>query len=166
MTREQWRIFGATPKTGVIDGESVDLRFFGFIRGKEPQALLRPNARKKLAVGLLAIPAKGPVTREQFDVFAHAFLAAGFKETMLGTASRLLSVWRPDRFAPCNRGSRAAFRSAIQAPMTTLNDYFEAHALLWDMEWAKAAKPPKSPALAIWRARVAPFDVLFYEVPV
>lgn len=164
MNREQWRMFGGTPKSATIKGESVDLRFFGFVRGREANRLLQPSVRKKLAAGFKAVPASGHITREQFDKFSDAFIDAGFSEKMIGTASRLLSVWRPDRFAPCNGGSRAAFRAAVQpARLVTLGDYFEAHQVLWDLPWAQSEAPQDPAALAIWRARVALLDVLFYN---
>lgn len=167
MSREQWRVFGGTPKSAVIKGKSIDLRFFGFIRGKEANRLLQPVVRKKLAAGLKAIPTAGSVTQEHFDEFSMAFVDAGFSEKMIGTASRLLSIWRPDRFAPCNRGSRTAFRAAVQpARLSTLRGYFDAHRLLWDLPWAKTAEPDEPAARAVWRARVALLDVLFYATPV
>lgn len=167
MSREQWRVFGGTPKSAVIKGKPIDLRFFGFIRGKEANRLLKPVAQKKLAAGLKAIPTKGAVTQEQFDAFSNAFLDAGFSKKTIGTASRLLSIWRPDRFAPCNGGSRTAFRTAVQpARLATLDDYYEAHRMLWELPWAKSEEPQEPTAQAVWRARVALLDVLFYTVPV
>ena len=165
MDREQWRILAGTPKSAEIEGEAVDLRFFGWVRGSQAQRLLRQNTRKTLAKALAAIPASGEVTRQQFDTFSKAFVAAGFTTSMLGTASRLLCVWRPDRFAPCNGGSRGAFRDALQElPLSTLDDYFEAHRVLWKLPWATADRPKDSVGGAIWDARVALLDVLFYDV--
>ncbi len=83
----------------------------------------------------------------------------------LGTASRLLTVKRPDVFLTLNSANRERVRTIFGSAPTTVGGYLSLHDRIWKLPWAKAPRPEGEAEGRVWAARVALLDALLYEIP-
>ncbi|MCB9663816.1 MAG: phospholipase D family protein [Alphaproteobacteria bacterium] len=148
-----------------VDDERVNWPLFGSVDARSPVADLGLLQRKHLVRdALAAIPATGEIGRDDWTRFRMAWREAGFGDESKAAASRLLALRRPDRFLPLTNASVEAIGRVVGRPPTTLSAYKEVCDALWRAPWVRHAEPPEDPDdQAIWEARVALLDVLFYD---
>jgi len=139
------------------DGDhSVNLRAFGWARYA---ALERLFSSRQATRCLQYIPSEGVVSRSSWKKFVTAYKQA-LRPTALTTASRLLMLKRPDLFASVNKRSIDGIRRTTGISIKDLDDYWEAHLVIWSWPWSRSKKPKSTKRLRVWQARVALLDVL------
>jgi HKD family nuclease len=113
------------------------------------------------------IPATGTVTRDQYNSFLTEYLKA-FPDgrSGIGTATRLLSMKRPDQFLCISSANAEKLREKIGYPYLKSGDYDrywdEVVELVMATPWWKSPPPAGGDELKAWRARTAMLDALFY----
>jgi HKD family nuclease len=121
-----------------------------------------------LSKALDEIPATGTVTREQYDSFISQYIKA-FPNGRDGiaTATRLLSMKRPDQFLCVDSANRRKLANDVGMTNVAQLDYerywVEVVARIMDSPWWKSPAPKSGKELQAWRARAAMLDAIFYE---
>lgn len=114
------------------------------------------------------IPASGTVTRTQYQCFINEFCKA-FPNggDGVGTATRLISIKRPDQFLcvdSANRNRLAKDVGIIRADLLDYERYWdEVVERIIDAPWWKSEPPVSGKDLKAWKARAAMLDALLYE---
>ncbi|UUY07731.1 phospholipase D family protein [Pseudomonas sp. J452] len=114
------------------------------------------------------IPLTGTVTKSQYDAYISEFITA-FPDGRdgIGTATRLLSMKRPDQFLCVDSANLNKLSKDVGFIKSNLGyeRYWNEVALrIMDAPWWKSAPPPKSPEdLKAWKGRAAMLDAIFYE---
>jgi HKD family nuclease len=114
---------------------------------------------------LREIPRKGDVRDSHWAAFRRAYSRA-FPKAAVGSASRLLSLWRPDVFFSANDGSIPEVAPRLGLPQAALRDwagYWEATKWIAQRPWARTGVRKTRLAERCWRGRVALLDVLMYR---
>ena len=145
-----------------------DWGWFGSMRGAGDFANRIEQNDAHLAEAIDQLPRSGEVTRDQYDQYCRSFRKAFAQSTREGgvpTATRLLSMKRPDSFLCVCKPNKSAVAEAFGfAPSTLeLENY-------WDRvvdpirlsAWYNTSKP-KSTNGELWESRVAMLDALFYR---
>lgn len=120
------------------------------------------------STALDAIPLKGPVTKEQYDTFIKQFIK-GFPDGGhgLGTATRLLSMKRPDIFLCVdsqNKRKLAKDVGMVRADKLDYERYWEEVVeRLQEAPWWNSPSPSGGKEAKAWHARAAMLDAIFYE---
>lgn len=120
------------------------------------------------SIALDAIPTTGAVTKDQYDTFVKEFVR-GFPGGRhgLGTATRLLSMKRPDIFLCVdgqNKRKLAQDVGMVRADKLDYERYWnEVVERLQEAPWWKSAAPEGGHELKAWNARAAMLDAIFYE---
>lgn len=120
------------------------------------------------SLALDAIPSSGTVIKPQYDAFIHEYLKA-FPSGRhgLGTATRLLSMKRPDTFL-CVDGANLS-KLAKDLGMTRPHElnyeryWTEVVGRLQQAPWWQPPAPKAHIEAKAWRARAAMLDAIFYE---
>ncbi|HLH74364.1 MAG TPA: hypothetical protein VFB13_17535 [Reyranella sp.] len=121
-----------------------------------------------ISTALDSIPERGEVTRENYDLFLEEFEQAFATTTRKGdvaTASRLLTMKRPDYFICLNRKNRVKLGRDIGFAPTTLD--FEKYWTnviepLTESPWWQKVRP-RGDAGRLWDGRVAMLDTIYYD---
>lgn len=87
----------------------------------------------------------------------------GLRGVSVGTASRLLTVKRPDVFVSSNGASRDALHAVFGTRAATVASYIGLHKSIWRLPWVGSTLPADATERRIWRARVALLDTIFYD---
>lgn len=124
----------------------------------------------QLSAALEEIPQEGTVTKAQYDAYVEAYVAAYPNgRDGIGTATRLLSMKRPDQFLCVNVANLKSLANDIgrrNKTTITYEQYWdEIVALTMDAPWWKSPAPQSGPARQAWNARAAMLDAIFY-VPI
>lgn len=120
-----------------------------------------------ISAALDLIPATGTVTRDQYKAFLSEF-AKAFPNgrSGIGTATRLLSMKRPDQFLCISSANREMLKTKIGYPQLGTHDYDrywdEVVELAMATPWWKSPPPAGGDELKAWNARTAMLDALFY----
>lgn len=145
---------------------SLECGWFGQMDRSKPFEQGIANQHPGLAKAIDGIPQKGEVAKSQFDQYASAFKIALDMKNPLGTATRLLALKRPDFFVCINGPNQTHLSVALDfSPTTlTLENYWDRvikpiHA----SPWYKAPKPEGKKDSALWKARVAMLDAIYYQ---
>jgi hypothetical protein len=152
------------------DGPDLDREWgwFGSMRGAGDFANRIEQNDRSLAEALDGIPSAGDVTRDQYDRFCSLFHQAFANSSRTGgvpTATRLLSMKRPDTFLCVCKPNIVQAAKALGFARTTLD---------LDNYWERVVEPirltgwynadkPNLPESELWEARVAMLDTLFYR---
>jgi hypothetical protein len=123
------------------------------------------NDPAKIDRALRMIPRQGPVQDSDWTKFYTAYSRA-FHKAAVGTASRLLAFWRPDKFFSANRGSIPEIAKRSGFPRATLHDwagYWEATKWIAQRPWVRTGAPKTVLEKQCWEGRVALLDVLMYR---
>jgi hypothetical protein len=142
----------------------MEARVFGTIgQGYFLQAVV--EASPGIDKALTHIPRTGSVSDSDWISFSTKYSKA-FSNAAVGSASRLLCLWRPDVFFSANEGSNYVLSRSFgfsRASLKTWAGYWEAVKLVGLRPWSTAAKPVGTLAERCWQGRVALLDVLMYE---
>ncbi len=121
-----------------------------------------------LSTALDQIPTSGTVTRAQYQNYIAEYLKAFPNgRAGIGTATRLLSMKRPDQFLCVDSANRKRLAKDVGMTNSTQFDYEryweEVVERLMDAPWWKSEPPRSGKALKAWNARAAMLDAIFYE---
>lgn len=123
---------------------------------------------EQLSKALDHIPRDGTVTKSQYLSFIREFRRA-FPNGRdgIGTATRLLSMKRPDQFLcvdSANRKQLAKDVGIVGADKLDYDRYWgEVIERIMDAPWWNSLPPASGLELKAWKARAAMLDALFYE---
>jgi HKD family nuclease len=121
-----------------------------------------------LSAALDQIPVTGIVTKEQYQSYIAEYLKA-FPNGRdgIGTATRLLSMKRPDQFLcvdSANLRKLAKDVGMVNAVQLDYERYWEEVVeRLMNSPWWKSVPPKSGKELKAWKARAAMLDAIFYE---
>lgn len=108
-----------------------------------------------------AVPLAGGVSMQQARQYLEGVMSG--RGVAIGSASRLLSVKRPDLFLPANNASQGKILEVFGTRPDTIDRYLEVIEQIWSYDWFKAPIPSDTSERRLWGARVALLDALFYE---
>ncbi|WP_079228831.1 phospholipase D family protein [Pseudomonas putida] len=142
--------------------------WFGSMRGAGVYKNVVIERPEPLSRALEHIPEKGTVTKAQFNKFiAHYRSAFPDGRDGIGTATRLLSMKRPDQFLCVDSANRKLLARDVGLVRPDQLDYLrywdEVIERIMDAPWWRSAAPPSGLALKAWNARAAMLDALFYQ---
>lgn len=89
-----------------------------------------------------------------------------YKYVKHAAVTRLLAIYRPDRFFSLNNKSIRKFAGLFNIPQSQLkkwDGYSEALRIIWNAKWWNTQKPKSVKASRVWDARVALLDLYAYE---
>lgn len=142
--------------------------WFGSMTGAGKFYSLMNASAPAFSIALDAIPLKGAVTKDHYDTFIREFIK-GFPSGRhgLGTATRLLSMKRPDVFLCVdaqNRGQLARDVGMVRADKLDYDRYWpEVVERIQEAPWWKSPMPSSGNEAKAWRARAAMLDAIFYH---
>ena len=145
-----------------------DWGWFGSMRGAGDFANRIEQNDRSLAKALDGIPIGGEVTRAQYDRFCTLFRQAFARSSRTGgvpTATRLLSMKRPDTFLCVCKPNIVQAAKALDFARTTLDldNYWERVVEPIRLSTWYNADKPDFPDGELWEARAAMLDTLFYR---
>jgi HKD family nuclease len=146
----KWRLFGSM--TGAIN-------FKKRIKDKD----------QHISDALDLIPLTGPVLKAHFDGYIREFRQAfitGHAFQGLAIATRLPCTKRPDYFVCIDGKNKAGLLDALglRPSKLTLDTYWDAIVEpIMDSPWWVSNPPPDAQDKAVWDARAAMLDALFYK---
>lgn len=142
--------------------------WFGSMRGAGKFYRYMNASEPAFSTALDAISPNGPVTKDQYDTFIKEFVK-GFPDGRhgLGTATRLLSMKRPDVFLCVdgqNKRKLALDVGMVRADKLDYERYWtEVVERLQEAPWWKSPPPSGGNEANAWHARAAMLDAIFYE---
>lgn len=158
-------------RLGIAGLRSTDIdhpEWFGSMTGAGKFYSLMNASAPAFSIALDAIPLRGVVTKDQYDTFIREFIK-GFPAGRhgLGTATRLLSMKRPDVFLCVdaqNRGQLARDVGMVRADKLDYDRYWpEVVERIQEAPWWNAPMPIGGNETKAWNARAAMLDAIFYQ---
>ena len=152
---------------GIPNTEIENSGWFGSMQGAGVFKNLVIEQPEQLSAALDKIPLEGTVTKEQYDAYIESYVAAfpGSRDG-IGTATRLLSMKRPDQFLCINDANLESLAKDIgRRNKTTLtyDQYWdEVNELITNAPWWKSPQPKSGSERQAWNARAAMLDAIFY----
>ncbi len=142
--------------------------WFGSMVGAGKFYKLMNASEPAFSTALDAIPSNGAVTRVQYDTFINEYLKA-FPNGRdgLGTATRLLSMKRPDTFLCVDGANLKKLAQDVGMKRPDKLDYerywTEVVERLQQAPWWQPPEPNQKNEAKAWHARAAMLDAIFYE---
>lgn len=141
--------------------------WFGSMKGAGVFKNLVIENPQQLSVALDEIPLEGTVTKEQYEAYIEAYVAAYPNgHDGIGTATRLLSMKRPDQFLCVNVANLESLANDIgrknKSTLTYAQYWTEVNELITNAPWWKSPAPKSGTARQAWNARAAMLDAIFY----
>lgn len=150
---------------GLVLDRNSDHGWFGSMygAGRFRGAVYRNNLH--LSKALDRIPNRGSVTKGQYLNFVREFKKAFPKGGGgLATATRLLTMKRPDTFVCLDKENKSRLCEAFEIPQTvTFESYWDVVKRIQSCRWWKTRRPASEPDALVWDGRAAFLDALFYE---
>ncbi|KFX25118.1 hypothetical protein KP24_00045 [Pectobacterium atrosepticum] len=151
-----------------IHSETIDKwGWFGSMIGAGKFKNVIINNHVSISDALDNIPLSGVVDMHQYKEYISCFIKA-FPSGGGGiaTATRLLSMKRPDQFICVNKANLNGLAKDIGIVKNKF-DYdrywYEIIERIMDTTWWKSEKPKEKKALSAWSGRAAMLDAIFYE---
>jgi len=159
-------------------GKGISLRkggvdewgWFGSMKGAGDFKNLILTRNQYISDALETIPMIGEVSKDQFDGYIKLFNKAFAKASHKGgvpTASRLLSMKRPDMFVCVNNKNRTKLGKDLGFAPTTLtfDKYWDDVIMpITESVWWQATRPSGKDG-QLWDGRTAMLDSIYYEEP-
>jgi HKD family nuclease len=151
-----------------LDSKSIpNPKWFGSMTGAGVYYNLIKTEKKQISEALDEIPLAGEVRKEHYDRYITKYKEA-FTEGRhgIGTATRLLSMKRPDVFLCVDSKNLDKLAKDVGMTKTNLDyeRYWEEVVLrLMASPWWRSPEPENATEKAVWRARAAMLDAVFYE---
>ena len=126
------------------------------------------DGHEAFSLALDQIPAEGEVRKEHYDAFIAKYLKA-YPNGLdgLGTATRLLAMKRPDVFLCVDAQNKTELSKDIGIVRPDQIDYErywdEVVLRLMASPWWQSPQPIGSTERAVWSARAAMLDAIFYR---
>lgn len=142
--------------------------WFGSMVGAGKFYELMNASEPAFSAALDAIPLTGAVTRDQYDTFISEYLKA-FPNGRdgVGTATRLLSMKRPDTFLCVDSANLKKLAQDVGMKRPDKLDYerywTEVVERLQQAPWWQSPEPKQQSEAKAWHARAAMLDAIFYE---
>lgn len=151
---------------GLVRYEDIDFLWFGSMRGagKFKGAISRNEPH--ISTALDQIPFDGPVGRGDYLAFVAEFEKAFPKGGGgVATATRLLAMKRPDLFVCLDNANRRRLCAAFKIRQAVgYEDYWDSIVeRIRASTWWNVSRPKDRTQAAVWDARAAMLDALFYE---
>lgn len=146
-----------------------DSGWFGSLTagGRLVHQLERNVSLRKFIVAAIANVRKAKTDEQVLDSARHLFEGmAKYRFVKHAATTRLLAIYRPDRFFSLNKKSIKKLSRLFDIPQARLkrwDGYSEALDLIWKSKWWRSQRPKESKAFRIWDARVALLDLYAYE---
>jgi HKD family nuclease len=157
------KIAGLVPSTS---DDPIDYRWFGSMKGAGKFYQAINNNDENLSLALDAIPLTGTVSRDMYQEYIQRYRKA-FPEDRdgIGTASRLLAMKRPDTFVCFDARNRDGLCEAFGISKNLgYDDYWDSIiARVMEATWWCSPPPQAATERAVWAARVAFLDSLYYD---
>jgi len=151
---------------GLPNDDYPNWGWFGSMKGSGYFHQYVNENRETLSDALDAIPFKRRVTKEDYDLFIDHYTSTFVDgRDGIGTASRLLSMKRPDQFVCLSSANKKNLSNdfGISSKINYESYWFEVIGRIQQSIWWNQSKPSKSTEKAIWRNRAALLDTLYYE---
>lgn len=152
---------------GLVMADGIDFLWFGSMRGSGLFKKAIKNNDNNLSLALDLIPAVGVVSREAYlayiDQYRQAFPNGG---VLIGTATRLLAIKRPDTFVCFDSRNKAALCKAFGIKQSIgYEDYWDSiiQRITTEAAWWSAPPPASGVEREVWEARAAFLDSLYYD---
>jgi HKD family nuclease len=147
--------------------------WFGSMKGAMTFGGLINSEESAFSLALDEIPADGPITRAHYDAYIAKYLkpyrgkGKGKGKDGIATATRLLAMKRPDVFLcvdAMNRQRLAKDIGIIRAEKLNYDRYWDEVVMrIANAPWWQSPEPSNSTEKAVWLARAAMLDAIFYE---
>lgn len=141
--------------------------WFGSMKGAGTFSGLINEGSEAFSQALDQIPCAGEVRKEQYDRYIQEYKKAYLKGRHgLGTATRLLSMKRPDLFLCVdskNLDKLANDVGMVKARLTYERYWEEVVLRLMASPWWQSPEPVDPTEKAVWAARAAMLDAIFYK---
>lgn len=142
--------------------------WFGSMVGAGKFYKLMNASEPAFSVALDAISPTGVITRQQYETFIREYLKA-FPDGRdgLGTATRLLSMKRPDTFLCVDGANLKKLAQDVGMKRPDKLDYerywTEVVERIQQAPWWQSSEPKQQNEAKAWQARAAMLDAIFYE---
>lgn len=151
-----------------LDSESIpNSKWFGSMTGAGTYYGLINKEHEAFSLALDEIPRTGAVRKEHYDRYITKYKKAYPNgRDGLGTATRLLSMKRPDIFLCVDSKNLDKLAKDVGMVKSGLDyeRYWEEVVLrLMESPWWRSPEPTNRTEKAVWRARAAMLDAIFYE---
>lgn len=158
-------------RLGIAGLKSKSLKhseWFGSMTGAGTFYNLMNASEPAFSLALAEIPSTGTVTKSQYASFIAEYLKAYPNgRDGIGTATRLLSMKRPDQFLCVDGANREKLAKDVgmkRADQISYERYWEEIVVrLMDSPWWRSPPPGEGKDLKAWKARAAMLDAIFYE---
>lgn len=151
-----------------LDSETIpNPKWFGSMTGAGKFYSLINKGHEAFSLALDEIPRVGEVRKEHFDRYIAEYKKA-YPEGRdgLGTATRLLSMKRPDVFLCVdskNLDRLAKDVGMVKAGLDYERYWEEVVLRLMESPWWQSPEPTNATEKAVWQARAAMLDAIFYD---
>ncbi|MEK8046890.1 phospholipase D family protein [Ideonella margarita] len=151
-----------------LDSETIpNPKWFGSMTGAGVFYGLINKGHEAFSLALDEIPSVGEVRKEHYDRYIAEYKKAYPKgRDGLGTATRLLAMKRPDVFLCVdskNLDMLAKDVGMVKAGLGYERYWGEVVLRLMESPWWQSPEPTNATEKAVWRARAAMLDAIFYE---
>ena len=152
---------------GLVMADGVNFLWFGSMRGSGYFKNAIRNNNENLSLALELIPAVGPVSREAYvayiNQYRQAFPSGG---VLIGTATRLLAIKRPDTFVCLDSRNKARLCAAFGIKRKVgYEEYWDSiiERIINEAAWWSSPPPPSGMEREVWEARAAFLDSHYYD---
>lgn len=164
----EWKgVAGILPPSEAVEAKMEGHEWGWFGSMNRATVFSKAIQRKKLGIAeaLDQIPKRGDVTRHQFENYVDAFRKTLEARDPIGSATRLITMKRPDLFVCVDGPNKNGLAEALNFSPTTLS---------LDNYWDRIIEPvhqahwfnserPSGPEMELWDARVAMLDAIYYS---
>ena len=160
---EKRKFIAGIPNNLTVES-GIDWGFFGSMQGAGTFKKKIIENDKYIAKAINAIPISGQITKSHFLKFVENYQKA-FEGNFLGTATRLLTMKRPDVFVCLNNKNRKLLCKAFGIAQSGMNyeKYWEDIILrIYDSDWWSRPEPKNRNEEKICKTRAAFLDSLYY----
>ena len=147
--------------------EGINFLWFRSMRGSGILKKAIKHNDENLSRALDMIPSGGAISREAYlayiDRYRQAFSSKG---VMIGTATRLLAVKRPDTFVCFDSRNKSRLCAAFGIKRSaSYEEYWDSIIQRIKVEAAWWSAPPPAPGVQpeVWEAGTAFLDLLYYD---
>jgi HKD family nuclease len=151
---------------GIVARDGINFRWFGSMKGAGVFIGVLGTNSEQLSLALDRIPGRGRVSRDDYLAyvkrFRQAFPGRGYG---VATASRLLAMKRPDTFICLDSRNRRGLCKDFNITQTVgFEDYWDSIIeRVQEAPWWSSPRPTNGPERAVWEARAAFLDCLYYD---
>jgi HKD family nuclease len=169
MTLNERKAIAATyhDDKSVLD-DDINWKWFGSMKGSGYFKQRIINNDKNISIALDQIPMNTEVKKLHFEKYIKHFIKSdkGEAKNPLGTATRLLTLKRPDIFVCIDSKNKSNLCNSfsINASKLNIENYWdEVIERIFDSEWYKSSEPMNELERKIDKYKSALLDCLFYE---